>query len=194
MLRQSVKTIDTAELPIQPIDWRGLHRDYLNVGEMEIIAALVRDAQVMIEIGCRDGRTARVLLDNVPSLARYIGIDVPTDYQPSIVEQRSETVAAPGRHAWADPRFELIIRPRGSFDLDELESCDAVFIDGDHSRRVVAHDSALALAAIRAGGVIIWHDYQNDHINDVTDVLLGLAAAGWAIKHVRGTWLAFLRI
>ena len=196
MLPQPLKNIYATELDIQRVDWRPeLHREYLNLGEMEIIVALVRSvrAQTMTEIGCRDGRTARVLLDNVPSLYRYVGIDVPIDYHPALPSQRTEMVEEPGHLAIADPRFELVIRPRGSLDLDELEPSDAIFIDGDHSRRVVAHDSALAWGAVRNPGVIIWHDYFNDHINDVTDVLFGLGAAGWPIKHIAGTWLAFCR-
>lgn len=187
-----IQIIDKAELPIRPIDWHGLHRNYLNSGEMEIIVALVNEvgARTMVEIGCRDGRTARVLLDNVATLERYIGIDVPMDYHPVITEQRKEMVADPGHYANDDSRFELAIHPHGSLDLIKLEPCDAVFIDGDHSKRVVAHDSAIAWGAMRDKGVIIWHDYQNDHINDVTDVLRKL---GWPIKHVAGTWLAFLR-
>jgi predicted O-methyltransferase YrrM len=185
-----------SELGVVPVDWRGLHRQYLNAGEMDVIAALVRDARTMVEIGCRDGRTARVLLDNVPSIERYIGIDVPMDYRPALVEQRSEMVERPGFFAFDDPRFNLLIKPRGSLDLttDDLPMCDAVFIDGDHSRRVVAHDSAIAWGAIRNGGVIIWHDYLNDHINDVREVLDDLNAEGWPIKRVADTWLAFCRI
>ena len=188
--------IETVKLSAEPIDWHGMHRSYLNGGELEIIAALVRSvsARTMIEIGCRDGRTARVLLDNVESLERYVGIDVPLDYQPELPGQRSEIVAEPGFHVRADERFELMVLQHGSLDLEELEPCDAIFIDGDNSRRVVAHDSALAFAAVRRGGIIVWHDYTSIHFDDVTDVLKNLEGAGRRIKHVAGTWLAFCRI
>jgi predicted O-methyltransferase YrrM len=192
------EVVDKSELSIVPVDWRGLHRQYLNAGEMDVIAALVRkvNAHTMVEIGCRDGRTARVLLDNVSSIERYVGIDVPMDYRPGLAEQCSEMVERPGLFALDDPRFDLWIRPHGSLDLsvDDLPACDAIFIDGDHSRRVVAHDSAIAWGVIRNGGVIIWHDYLNDHINDVREVLDHLNAAGWPIKHVAGTWLAICQV
>ena len=147
-------------------------------------------ARTMIEVGCRDGRTARVVLDNVPTLERYVGLDVPPDYRPAMESQRSEIVTDPGHYAKIDPRFELLISQHGSLDFAELEPCDVVFIDGDHSKPVVAHDSALALAAVRKGGVIIWHDYQSIHFNDVTEAVQDLDLP---IQHIAGTWLAVYR-
>ena len=184
----AIQLIDV--LPAPRIDWCGMHREYLNPGEMEIIVALVRSVEAikMVEIGCRDGRTARVLLENVPSLEHYIGIDVTPDYQPGLPQQRSEMVPEPGLHAMEDARFELLVRPRGSLDLDKLPPCDVVFIDGDHSSAVVARDTALALVAVREGGLIIWHDYVSNHLKDVTDVIEGLDLP---IKHVANTWLAY---
>jgi predicted O-methyltransferase YrrM len=191
-----LSTVAKETLDLWPINWLGLSRNYLGDGEMEIIAALVRsvNAKTMIEFGCRDGRTACVLLRNVPSLQRYIGIDVPMSYQPGLPHQRREMVPNPGWRAFSDPRFELVLRPCGSLDLTErdLEPCDAAFIDGDHSERVVTHDSELARALVRPGGMIIWHDYVN-HAVEVTRVLDRLSFDGWPIQAVEKTWLAFCR-
>jgi predicted O-methyltransferase YrrM len=179
---------------VWPINWCGLHRQYLGDGEMEIIAALLREveAKSVVEIGCRDGRTARVLLHNVSALQHYIGVDVPMEYEPALDHQRSEMVASPGDLAASDPRFDLIIRERGSLDLgpQDLPQVDAVFIDGDHSERVVAHDSALARAITKPDGVIVWHDAFNGAV-EVMRVLDRLCDEGWPIKVVEGTWLAF---
>ena len=102
-------------------------------------------------------------------------------------------VERPGFLAASDPRFELIIRDCGSLELvpDDLPSCDAVFIDGDHSDAAVTHDSLLA-AAIVPQGIVIWHDANNGSV-EVTQVLEHLRAQGWAIETVTGTWLAFCR-
>jgi predicted O-methyltransferase YrrM len=181
-----------------PIQWLGFHREYLQEGEMEIIAALLREveAKSMIEFGCRDGRTACVLLRNVSSLESYVGVDVPFEYQPELEHQQREMVREPGHLAMSDPRFQLVIRERGSLDLGPgsfEQAFDACFIDGDHSARVVEHDSHLARALVRPGGVIIWHDYhQSDHVN-VRPVIDKLCDKGWPINHVQGTWLAFCR-
>ena len=182
-------------MEIWPVNWLGLHRDYLGAGEMDIIASLLHQvkARSMIEFGCRDGRTARVLLHNVPSLEYYLGIDVTQGYQPALTHQFAEICANPGFHALSDPRFELMIRERGSLDIgpQDLAPCDAAFIDGDHSERVVAHDSNLARALVRPGGVIIWHDYFNGAV-EVKRVLDHLSAGGWDIRSVEGTWLAYM--
>jgi predicted O-methyltransferase YrrM len=191
----TLPSISKSELEyLWPINWLGLHQLYLHVGEMEIIAALLREieAKSIVEIGCRDGRTARVLLHNVRSLERYIGVDVPMSYVPALEHQRSEMVPMPGELATTDPRFELIIRERGSLDLmpSDLPLVDAVFIDGDHSQYMVSHDSALARAITKPGGVIIYHDYYNPGV-EVQRALDKLHDGGWPLKHVEGTWLAF---
>ena len=95
-----------------------------------------------------------------------------------------------------DPRFHLIVSPRGSFDLgaDDLEPCDAIFIDGDHGIEAVLHDSALAYCLTRPEGIIIWHDYHDLGTVDVKTVLDDLHGNGRNILHVEGTWLAFERM
>jgi predicted O-methyltransferase YrrM len=179
---------------MQPVEWLGLHREYLNTGEMEIIASLLRSvcAESMIEFGCRDGRTAKVLLHNVPSLQRYVGVDVPMKYEPTLSHQRREMVEHPGHLAAADPRFEVVIHERGSLDvkIDDFERFDAAFIDGDHSEEVVYKDSYLALCLVRPKGVIIYHDYTNAAV-DVQRALHRLHGEGWPLLHIEGTWLAF---
>ena len=190
-----IPTVSKSELDyLWPINWLGLHQQYLQQGEMDCIAALLRmvEAKSVLEIGCRDGRTARVLLHNVSALQRYIGVDVPMEYVPALAHQRAEMVGNPGNLATADPRFELVIRERGSLDLgpQDLPVVDAAFIDGDHSEKAVAYDSALARAVVRQGGVIIWHDAFNGAV-EVVRVLDRLCDEGWPIKVIEGTWLAY---
>jgi Methyltransferase domain len=118
---------------------------------------------------------------------------VPSDYNPKL-DQRSEVSKRAGLFVQDDPRFELIIRERGSFDLspEDLPLCDAVFIDGDHSTEAVRHDSELAVALVRSPGIIIWHDYGNPTV-EVTETLDRLQGEeGWPIRLIRDTWLAFM--
>jgi predicted O-methyltransferase YrrM len=167
---------------------------YLNQNETRIVIELVKSVnpKIMIEFGCQMGRTSVAILRVVDTLERYIGIDVPANYVPPLAGQRSEVPSEPGRYALADPRFQLIIRPRGSLDLfvNDLPRCDAIFIDGDHSERAVLHDSRLADTLVRPGGIIIWHDYANPTV-EVTRALDNLIEAGWPIRLVENTWLAY---
>lgn len=190
----TLPVVAKAEFNAVPVNWLGLHHQYLNEGEMEVIVALLRQvcAESMVEFGCRDGRTARVLLHNVPTLHRYIGVDVPMSYEPALAHQRAEMYPHPGALAVDDPRFHLIVRPHGSLDIKagEFEQVDACFIDGDHSEDVVYHDSYRALTLVRNGGIILWHDYFNGAV-DVKRALDKLYREKWPIKSVEGTWLAY---
>src|SRR5262245_61936845 len=183
------------EIGLPPVTYDG--NPYLGAQETALLIALVRSvaAKVMIEFGCQLGRTALSILENVPSIERYVGVDVPPGSRPTLQCQRSEVCGAPGLYARSDPRFNLVLRARGSLDLvpEDLPWCDAVFVDGDHRAIAVKHDSLLARALVRPGGVIAWHDYGNSGV-EVTAALDELAAAGWPIRSIAGTWLAFMMV
>jgi len=190
----------TLHLPIvevEPaeIDWHGLPTRFTNPGEIEILITMLRQVRPrrMAEFGVNEGRTARLILDNVPGIIEYLGFDVDRDYTPGKAFQRFEIPDEPGRYARDDPRFRLSVTPKGTRDLTSrrLGKLDAVFIDGDHSRETVEHDTRLAYAAVRPGGLIVWHDYHDLGTVDVRDVLHDLAALGHAIRSVEGTWLAY---
>lgn len=187
---------------LRPIPADHLPQRYLWPGELDVIVALVASVnpRTVLEIGCNTGRTARAVLDHVPTIEHYQGIDVPPGYSFGCAVQAREVPSRPGYLAEDDPRFELILRARGSFDLTpaDLRPADAVFIDGDHSRAALVHDTILADQLVRPGGIILWHDYHNTGTVDVRDFLHDLVAArgadpARAIQHVAGTWVAFQR-
>jgi len=170
-------------------------RMYLHDGELDLIVGLflsVRPATV-IEFGVNLGLTAQALLRYVPSITRYIGIDVAPGYRTRIPGQQSEVPINPGILVNDDDRFKLLLRSQGSFDIDpeHLPEADAVFIDGDHSYDAVFNDSQLAYQRIKPGGLIVWHDYGNPTV-EVTQALDDLAAIdGHHILSIAGTWLAY---
>ena len=132
----------------------------------------------------------------MPELTDYVGIDVLPGYVTLRECQRKEVPADPGMFAKHDPRFRLILRDRGSFDLlvDDLPACDACFIDADHSRAGVINDYALAKAVTRPGGIIIFHDDNGLPAVEVSETLDELHADGDPIEHIAGTWIAYRRI
>lgn len=188
-------------LSVRVINVGSLPKEYMYPGELDTLVALMRRASPrrVMEIGCNSGRTSRVLLDHVRSIEKYIGVDVLPGYRASYV-QRNETPAQPGRYAKDDPRFELVLRKRGSFDLATEDirelapfGVDAVFIDGDHGAAAVQHDTDLALSVLNGNGMIVWHDYHDlhDHSIGVRCVLDELYLSGVPLLHVEGTWLVF---
>ena len=186
--------VDQAQLDVRPIDWTGLTRRFMNPGELEVLVALAREVApaAVVEIGVNQGRTALALLHNVPSIVRYCGVDVPPGTMLPLPVQAKEVPAQAGELAMHDPRFRLILRARGSLDLTPADDdlplpADFVFIDGDHSRAAVEHDSRLARALCRPGGMIVWHDYHDLGTVDVREVLEELAVAGAPIAAVAGT-------
>lgn len=181
-----------------PADLAGLHDRYVNPGELDVLIALVGSvgARAVLEIGANTGRTAKAILRNVPTIERYVGVDVPGDYRTPKAVQRHEVLVDPGHLAMDDPRFRLLVCGRGSFDLTsaDLPRMDAVFIDGGHEAAAVRHDYALARALLSPGGIVIFHDDHGRDVVDVSAVLDELHAQGSSIIHVTGTWLAFERV
>jgi predicted O-methyltransferase YrrM len=167
---------------------------YLSWNETAILLYLLRSVnpKVMIEIGCNTGVTAAAVLKNVPSIERYIGIDVAPDFIPTLECQINEVPQQAGWYAADNDRFLLLTRPSMELKAADLEPCDAMFIDGDHSEAAVAHDSLLAKELVRPGGVIIWHDYENPAVG-VTKALDRLCDAGWPIVSVSNSWIAYAR-
>jgi predicted O-methyltransferase YrrM len=180
---------------VRPEKIRGSHfSKYLSGTETSILVDLVKSVspRVMVEFGCNIGITAKRVLENVETLERYIGIDVGPSHVTTLACQASEVPERAGVFAADDPRFFLLTSPSIRLSPDDLEPCDAVFIDGDHSDEAVTCESYMAEELVRRGGIIVWHDYGNPAV-EVTTALERLALDGWPIKSVEGSWLAFMR-
>src|SRR5699024_9932926 len=125
-------------------------------GELERLLHLYESTSpsVIAEFGVNTGRNAVAAIRNIPSIERYIGVDVPVGYRTHMVVQRNEVPENPGCLAEGLSQFELIVRDNGTFDLtaNDFPRCDAVFIDADHSRAGVLNDRILALDIVKPGG------------------------------------------
>lgn len=177
-------------------DLSGLPNRYFNSGELAALLHLYEsvNAKTIVEFGCNNGRTAAAALRNIASIESYVGIDVLPGYATIMPCQRREIPQEPGELALSDPRFHLIVSKRGSFDLISIPASDAVFIDADHSVEGVMNDYGLAKAAVRPGGIIIFHDDNCLPTVEVTQTLNALCEGGAQIVHVAGTWLAYERV
>lgn len=172
----------------------------MNPGEPEVLLALISSVNPVrvAEFGVNEGLTARFLLDNIPSIQHYIGVDITarSNYKMEHGIQQREKSLRPGYFANASDKFRLILHENGSLDCSAAEfgRVGAVFVDGDHGRKAVEHDTALARLIVKPGGIIVWHDYHAHGTVGVQDVLEEQYAAGAPIQYVEGTWLAFERI
>jgi predicted O-methyltransferase YrrM len=181
------------ELDIWPPMVSGQFSKYLGATECSILIDLVKSVspKVMIEFGCNSGITARRVLDNVVTLEKYIGVDVEPQHKTTLKCQENEIPVVAGCYA-DDFRFQLLTCPTQCLTENDLEPCDAVFIDGDHSFYAVRHESLIAKELVRPGGIIVWQDFQKPAV-EVTAVLTGLAGEGWPIVSVKNSWLAYMR-
>jgi len=188
----------SVEIKPRAYDLEGLPTRYFHPGEIEVLMHLIEsvEAAVVIEFGVNEGRTPAAVLRNVPTITKYVGIDVTRDYRTIMPVQRKEIPIKPGHLAAHDPRFQLIVRRRGSFDLTpaDLPQADVAFIDADHSRQGVMNDYSLARKVVRPGGIIIFHDDNCLPTVEVTQTLNDLCDEGREIVHVAGTWLAYERV
>jgi Methyltransferase domain len=186
--------IPQAQLHPQPIIPAPEDR-FANPGEREVLCALANgiQAQTVIEIGVSEGITARCLLDNVPTIQKYIGIDVPHTHKTTLPIQRGEVPKIPGRYVLRSPKFRLILNRKGSQGLvsTDLPRCDFILIDGSHDKESVWHDTILATVLTQQGGIIVWHDYHDKDTVDVRAVLEECHKNGARIYHVENTWIAF---
>jgi predicted O-methyltransferase YrrM len=181
-----------------PIDWSTRPRRFMNPGELETLITLIASVnpKQVIEFGINVGRTAQAILEYVPGIEGYTGIDVPIGYVTAKEVQRGEVPQVPGELVKDDPRVTLLVRTGGSQSLraHELPEADAIFIDGDHSRKGVENDTMLAWQRVRPGGIIVWHDYHDLETVDVREVLNDLYEKGWNLRHVKDTWLVYLEV
>ena len=166
-------------------------------GETESLIEVIKyvsDPKVMLEIGCHLGKTSNAVLQALPLLEKYYGVEIAYGYEPSLKSQQGETPKEPGKYAKHDPRFHLLLFKGGSRDLPlhlhEIGEVDVVFIDGDHSGEAIRFDTVLCRSMVRKGGIIIWHDYGNPDAR-VTEVLNSEMHAHHVISHVPNTWLAY---
>jgi len=136
---------------------------------MSLVA--VFQSKRIIEFGAGTGANAKAILDRYAWIEQYTAIDVPPGTATTLPYQGREVPNVAGHHAEGDPRFDLRLSERGSFDLQpgSLQDYEFAFIDGDHSPEGVRHDTAIAKAAIRYG-VICWHDYGRSPAR-VTEVI-----------------------
>lgn len=194
----TLPTIHRANIKTPWIDWTNRPTRFMNSGELEVLCGLIASVQpkAVVEFGVNVGRTAQAILQYVPRIEQYVGVDVPLGYVPAKEVQKNEVPDQPGWMVKDDPRFTLLLPEGGSKNLQptDIVPCDAVFIDGDHSRDGVMNDTILALQRTRPGGIIIWHDYHDLGTVDVADYLHEKAAGGWPLVHVKGTWLVYMKV
>src|SRR5713226_2849619 len=86
--------------------------------ERAVIISLLKivGARDVLEIGVQEGWCAVTILAHIPNIRTYTGVDVMSGYKPGLPQQLSERPDKPGCRV-NDPRFTLVLHPRGSLDM-----------------------------------------------------------------------------
>ena len=169
--------------------------DYGGADDRRALLALARcqAPKTVVEFGVQTGLTARLLLDEIPTIETYIGIDLPRAKaeQPVLEGQAPEKPKVAGALVKDDERVKIIRKRSEQLTAADLPAADLVYIDGGHDRETVLADTKLAREILAPGGVIVWHDYGNDTV-EVTGAIYDLnRAEGNHICRVGNTWVCF---
>jgi len=182
------------------IDGKG-NDGYISIKEGEMLIRLglsiEGDNKKIFEFGTANGSTTAVL-------ARYFeqvySIDFYKELSQFVAPSQLNEVPAlenVGIHARAYPNVHQLYGDTLAKDtrlvlMTLTRMFDMVFIDAGHNYFACLSDSLLALALVRPGGLIVWHDYKDQDVGKdvirVVDVISGIVNN---IYHIEDTWFAF---
>jgi Methyltransferase domain len=142
--------------------------------ESWILAVLARKSGSMFEFGTCTGRTSYLWARNSPAHARVYTLTLdpghPEAYRGDASDDSRDEADALQETVFGSFVYtgtavaSKVVQLYGdskAFDPTPYEaSCDLIFVDGSHARSYVASDSAKALAMVKPGGLILWHDYR----------------------------------
>lgn len=141
-------------------------------GELIILSTLCacRKPKLLLEFGTFDGLTALHMAMNTDSDARVITLDLPPD-DPIRKLDTDDTFYSHGMKVGSQflgtpeaAKIEQVFCDSTKFDDVPLHGqVDLIFIDAGHAYELVKSDSQKAMRMIRAGGLILWHDYHYAH-------------------------------
>ena len=162
--------------------------------ELAWLAAQAGAAQVVVEVGCYQGRSTRALADHCPGVVYAIdpwdgpclrenGTTAPNDW--AVWDAFTANL-----RAHIDSGRVVPMRTSASTALATLfqghVAADLVFIDGDHRQMAVTADLEAAWPLVRSGGILAGHDYKNLTWPGVTQAVI--ARFGQAVQSVDMLW------
>ena len=169
--------------------------------EAWILAVLARDARVMFEFGTCTGKTAYLWARNQPEGGTVTTLTLPPeladqvrgaagDDPVALTYARQESRFSRFLYSGTEAEGRIVQLLGDSKEFDErpfVAQCDVVFVDGSHAFSYVASDSAKALAMVRPGGLVLWHDYSPECPGVFR--ALNQLARDLPLVHVEGTTL-----
>jgi predicted O-methyltransferase YrrM len=148
----------------------GYNLHWTDEEDTNIICSLLKDRNNILEIGTYLGHTCENIRRT--TFAEHITtVDITKELlcSKNLQYQDHEVLDfnLSGSEILEDGRVTQIKKFSDVFFLENSKQFDGILIDGDHSYEQVKKDTENALACLKKGGVIIWHDvYNKDGEND----------------------------
>jgi hypothetical protein len=175
--------------------------------ETWILCNLAKRARLVFEFGTATGKTTYLFARNAPEEARIVTLTLDprtaASYQTAAGDEAAARVSALEESIFeqfvytGSPVQEKVTQLYGdSKTFDEtpwLGLCDLVFVDGAHAYSYVQSDSRKALAMVRPGGAVLWHDYSGPRGAHGVYRALNELARDIELHHLAGTSLVFHR-
>jgi hypothetical protein len=175
--------------------------------EQWILAVLSKRARRLFEFGTCTGRTTYLWAMNSPPEARITTLTLAPDQLGAYVKEAgdeedstedalTETVYSRFLYSGtpAEAKITQLFGDSKAFDPRPFAgACDLIFVDGSHAYSYVKADSAKALAMIKPGGIVVWHDYRGPRRQKGVWRALNELARTLPLRHVGGTSLVVYR-
>lgn len=169
--------------------------------EAWILGVLSKRCRMMFEFGTATGRTTLLWALNSPPDARIVTLTLrPEDlasYRPEAGDAEVDRKFAASESAFTkfyysgtsvEGKVKQLYGDSKAFDHTPWAGkCDLVFVDGSHARSYVASDSRKALALVRPGGLVLWHDYRGPRKAPGVYQALNDLAREVPLTHIAGT-------
>ncbi|MEP6763579.1 MAG: class I SAM-dependent methyltransferase [Gemmatimonadaceae bacterium] len=169
--------------------------------EAWVLSVLAKKAQQLFEFGTCTGKTAYLWSRNAPTGAKIVTITLAPsqqgDYDASPTDSREDTT-----FALRESVFENFIYTNTAVEsaitqlygdskqLNESEWkdwADLIFVDGSHARSYVESDSRKAMAMVKPGGLVLWHDYAGPRHASGVFLTLNELSKEFDFRRVEGT-------
>ena len=175
--------------------------------EAWILAVLAKRAELLFEFGTCTGKTAYLWARNAPVTARIITLtlapgargdhhaepsDHPRDVEYALRESNYSAFLYTGTDV--EHKIQQLFGDSKTLDVTRWAGrCDVVFVDGSHAYSYVVSDSAKALALVRPGGLVLWHDYAGPRHSPGVYRAVNELATRLPLVRIAGTALAAYR-
>lgn len=144
---------------------------WMNEIELKWLAEQAKGADIIIEVGCYQGRSTRAMLDNSTATIHCVDPWKGTYYSDSGEPLFNCDVFDKFIANLRDKRHFIRTHMQGLDDIFFVPLADFIFIDGDHRKFAVQNDIKQLKNFINKGGVLAGHDYGDPDWPGVKEVV-----------------------